>query len=417
MNKQKKDLVPELRFPEFKEKMPWTKLKIGKHLKESRIKGSTGDRAKKLTVKLWGNGVYAKDEGLKGSESTQYYLRSSGQFIYSKLDFLNQAFGVVPEYLNGYESTVDLPCFDVSNELDVRFLLEYVQRKDFYKKFGEIADGGRKAKRIQVETFLGFPILIPKIEEQQKIADCLASIDELITLHTQKFDALKTYKKGLMHQIFPAEGKTVPRLRFPEFRDNGEWIVTTIGSIGSISSGGTPSRTVSEYWNGNIPWVSTALIDFNEIQETNESITQKGLDNSSAKLFPVGTILMAMYGQGKTRGKVAKLVIKASINQACAAIKLKKGMNTEFVFQNLAGRYDEIRRISNSGGQENLSAGLIKNIPFTHPVIGSGEQERIANFMASIDEIILSEKEKVESLKKHKKGLIQKLFPIMDDTL
>lgn len=417
MSKQKNSLAPEVRFPEFKGESPWPQLKIGKHLKESRIKGSAGDKAKKLTVKLWGNGVYAKDDRLKGSENTQYYRRRSGQFIYSKLDFLNQAFGIVPEHLDGYESTVDLPCFDVSDELDVRFLLEYVQRKDFYKKFGEIADGGRKAKRIQVEAFLSFPIYIPKIEEQQKIADCLASIDKLITLHTQKLEALKAHKSGLMQQLFPAEGETVPKLRFPEFRNNGEWVVTTIDGIGSISSGGTPSRAVPEYWNGNIPWVSTTLIDFNEIKETNESITQKGLDNSSAKLFPAGTILMAMYGQGKTRGKVAKLVIKAAINQACAAIKLKKGMNTEFVFQNLAGRYDEIRRISNSGGQENLSAGLIKNIPFSHPIIGSGEQEKIASFMASMDEMIISEKEKVESLKEHKKGLVQKLFPVMDDAV
>ena len=85
-------------------------------------------------MKLWGKGVYEKEEYIQGSPNTQYYLRKSGQFIYSKLDFLNQAFGIIPVHLNGYESTVDLPCFDISNELNNKFLLEYIQRDDFYKK-------------------------------------------------------------------------------------------------------------------------------------------------------------------------------------------------------------------------------------------------------------------------------------------
>ncbi|MDZ5038365.1 restriction endonuclease subunit S, partial [Clostridium perfringens] len=133
--------------------------------------------------------------------------------------------------MEGYESTVDLPCFDVSEELDVRFLLEYVQRTNFYKKYGEIADGGRKAKRIQVDTFLGFPMYVPRILEQQKIADCLSSLDDLIIAEDKKLEALKAHRKGLMQKLFPAEGKTVPEWRFPEFRDCGEWGIYSLGGI------------------------------------------------------------------------------------------------------------------------------------------------------------------------------------------
>ena len=249
-------------------------------------------------------------------------------------------------------------------------------------------------------------------KEQQKIADCLSSLDELIAAQTKKFEALQSYKKGLMQNLFPAEGKTVPALRFPEFRDAGEWIASTIEEISSVASGGTPSRAKTEYWNGNIPWVSTTLIDFNKIKDTNELITETGLNNSSAKIFPEGTILMAMYGQGKTRGKVAMLGIKAAINQACAAISLKIGINKEFVFQNLASRYDEIRDISNKGGQENLSAALIKKIPFSYPDDERGcEQQKIADCLSSIDELITAQAQKIEDLKAHKKGLMQQLFP------
>mgnify|MGYP003615295019 FL=1 len=134
MNKKENLAVtPKFRFPEFLSEPVWSKVNIGEFLEESRIKGSKGDTAKKLTVKLWGNGVFEKQETLKGSENTQYFRRKSGQFIYSKLDFLNQAFGIIPNHLDNYESTVDLPCFDVSGKLDVRFLLEYVQQKNFYK--------------------------------------------------------------------------------------------------------------------------------------------------------------------------------------------------------------------------------------------------------------------------------------------
>lgn len=251
--------------------------------------------------------------------------------------------------------------------------------------------------------------------EQQKIADCFTSVDELITAETQKLVALKTHKKVLMQQLFPAVGESVPRIRFPEFQDKGDWVISTIGGVGEIASGGTPSRLMPEYWNGDIPWVSTTLIDFNVIEKVNEYITQDGLNNSSTKIFPQGTILMAMYGQGKTRGKVAVLGINAAINQACAAILLNEKINKEFFFQNLAARYDEIRKISNPGGQENLSAALIKQIPFSYPAIESGEQQKIADCLASVDELIIAQTQKIVALRNHKKGLMQQLFPAIDE--
>ena len=103
MNKKENLAVtPKFRFPEFLSEPVWSKVNIGEFLEESRIKGSKGDTAKKLTVKLWGNGVFEKQETLKGSENTQYFRRKSGQFIYSKLDFLNQAFGIIPNHLDNY---------------------------------------------------------------------------------------------------------------------------------------------------------------------------------------------------------------------------------------------------------------------------------------------------------------------------
>ncbi|WP_066835547.1 restriction endonuclease subunit S [Rufibacter ruber] len=183
-------------YPEWQEK------KLVELLTESRIKGSTGDKAKKLTVKLWGNGVFEKNEAISGSANTQYYIRKSGQFIYSKLDFLNCAFGIIPNELDAFESTVDLPCFDISTNLNSKFLLEYVKQKSFYKKFGDTADGSRKAKRIHADVFLQLSIQLPSIEEQNKISCFLKSIENKINLVTNQLEQTKQFKKGLLQQMF-----------------------------------------------------------------------------------------------------------------------------------------------------------------------------------------------------------------------
>jgi type I restriction enzyme S subunit len=201
--------------------------------------------------------------------------------------------------------------------------------------------------------------------------------------------------------------KNIPSLRFPEFKE--KWKMKKLGEVSEISSGGTPSRTNPNYWNGNIPWVSTTLIDFNIIEKTEELITAEGLKNSSAKLFPIGTLLMAMYGQGKTRGKVAILGIEASTNQACGAIMPNTNtLNSFFLFQNLSKRYDEIRDLSNQGGQENLSGGILKGIGISFPT--PKEQQKIATFLTAVDEKLQAMKQKKILLEQYKKGVMQQLF-------
>jgi len=124
-----------VRFPEFTE--PWRLRHFRDFLTESRIPGTHGKSAQKLTVKLYGKGVVAKQTKRQGSENTQYYKRLPGQFIYSKLDFLNGAFGIIPESLDGYESTLDLPAFDVDDSVDVQWFWYFCIRPDFYiKHFG-----------------------------------------------------------------------------------------------------------------------------------------------------------------------------------------------------------------------------------------------------------------------------------------
>ena len=191
-------VYPEIRFAGFTD--PWEQRKVGDFLSESRVKGNTGLNSRKLTVKLWGKGVIEKND-FGGSEHTQYFIRHKGQFIYSKLDFLNSAFGVIPEKLDGYESTADLPAFDLV-EMNPHFMFFTAVQEGFYLKHGSAADGSRKAKRIHVNTFLEMPIMVPTVAEQDFIVEYLQSLDCLITLHQRKLELLRNIKKSMLDKMF-----------------------------------------------------------------------------------------------------------------------------------------------------------------------------------------------------------------------
>ena len=188
--------VPKIRFSGFSD--DWEQRKVGNFLTESREVGHKGDVAHKMTVKLWSKGICEKNEA--GSSNTQYFIRHTGQFIYSKLDFLNCAFGVVPKNLESFETTADVPAFDC-NEINPYFMFYTAIQPAFYKKNGIIADGSRKAKRIHVETFLNMPFFIPNLEEQNKIVDALSSLDHLITLHQHKLFCAKNVMKYITTDI------------------------------------------------------------------------------------------------------------------------------------------------------------------------------------------------------------------------
>ncbi|MFI3211323.1 MAG: restriction endonuclease subunit S [Peptostreptococcaceae bacterium] len=387
--------APKLRFKEFTDN--WENKKLDNFLTESKIKGNTGEKAKKLTVKLWGKGVVPKQEIYNGSNNTQYYIRKSGQLIYGKLDFLNCAFGIIPSHLDKYESTIDAPAFDI-NDMNTSFLINKITQKKFYKKNGDIADGSRRAKRINSNIFLDMSIFVPSLEEQKKIGDFFTLIDEKIDLQTKKIESLEKYKKGLMQKIFKRE------LRFKDELGNDypEWETKKLGDICTFFSGGTPSTKNSSYYNGSIPFIRSGEISS---YTTELLLTEEGLNNSSAKLVEKGDLLYALYGA--TSGEVSISKINGAINQAILCIKSNK-INIYFLENILSYNKDNIITKLIQGGQGNLSANLIKSLSYEIPSLE--EQQKISNFLTSIDKKIELEKEKLNNLKLQKSGFLQKMF-------
>lgn len=166
------------------------------------------------------------------------------------------------------------------------------------------------------------------------------------------------------------------------------WTVEPLGGLARVYSGGTPSRAIGAYWGGSIPWVTTAEIDAGCITAARQTITEAGLAASAARIAARGTILLAMYGQGKTRGKAALLEIPAAMNQACAAIEVGRQLNTSYLLQFLSFNYDRIRAMSNAGSQENLSGALVRRIPVVVPPVS--EQVLIAEVLSDVDDLITS---------------------------
>ena len=186
-----------------------------------------------------------------------------------------------------------------------------------------------------------------------------------------------------------------------------QWGLSQIKDIASISSGSTPNRNNSEYWNGNIAWVTTGELSSGHVNHTSELITVKAVKETKMRIYPQGTLLMAMYGQGKTRGTVAILEIDAAVNQACAAITVKDG-KSKFLFYQLKNSYQDIRKLSNTGNQENLNADIIKT--YQVPWAPDEEQERISTILTTQDKVIELKEKRLAEKQRQKKYLMQQLL-------
>ncbi len=181
-----------------------------------------------------------------------------------------------------------------------------------------------------------------------------------------------------------------------------------LGEVAKVYSGGTPSRSVPRFWDGTIPWVTTAEIGDTPIVTTAERITEDGLRKSAAKLAPVGTLLMAMYGQGKTRGKTSILGIPAAMNQACAAIEPHAEVSPRYLLHYLQAHYEDIRSLSNSGSQENLSGKIVRQIPICYPELA--EQKRISAVLDAVSDAAASLEQLIAKKRAIKQGLVQQLL-------
>jgi len=316
--------------------------------------------------------VSAFEERLGASLTSGTYIEN-GDLLVAK---------ITPSFENGKQAIVDwkkpfgfattevIPLQEIEGVSDNCFLFHLLLHPAIRSDLAGKMDGTTGRQRLSKEVFGSRLIPLPPITEQRKIAAVLGLV-QWAQVQQEGLIALTTeLRKAFLHQIFTQGLRGEPQKQTEIGPVPQSWEVVTLSDVVKLQSGGTPTRAKPEYWTaGDIPWVKTGEIDYRVIRTTEERITREGLANSAAKVFPKGTLLMAMYGQGVTRGRVGLLGIDAATNQACAAItpRDEQRVSTQFIYHYLEFHYEDLRQMGHGANQRNLNAALIKGFRLSFP--------------------------------------------------
>lgn len=271
-----------------------------------------------------------------------------------------------------------------------------------------ITSGARSNGLLNIsrDTFFNVAIPTPSLREQQKIAECLSTLDELIGAESQKLDALKAHKKGLMQHLFPREGETLPRLRFPEFQSAPEWEEKSIGELGDVVTGSTPGTAKREYYDGDIPFVSPADIsELRFVETTKTTLTELGF----AETRPIRAGSVVFVCIGSTIGKVAQTRRNSATNQQINSVVPNSDHDDAFVYYALVQNADRVANLAGIHAVPIVNKSLFSSVLL--PVPKRNEQERIATCLSSLDDLISAQSDRLSALQTHKQGLLQQLFP------
>lgn len=348
---------------------------------------------KRVSISTIGKGVSVRDER-QGKEigTKKQYRINSGQFLVSKIDARNGAFGVVPLEAENAIITGNFWAYDVDyNLIDPHYLALITRTKEFTSFCEKASNGTTNRHYLQESLFLSQKIPLPSLEEQNKIiAAYNATIAQAKQYSTQAKDIDKQIEKYLQDELeietrdYTIEKQTDGFLHFINYSTIDKWgtdfMVKHINSSSSIkyktkkicqlcniSSGGTPNRGRKEYYGGNIPWIKTGELKNEILTDTEEKITPLGMNNSSAKLYPKGSLIVAMYGA--TIGKTAKLGVDATTNQACAVLFDidNKQIQTDYLWLYLQSQTDKLKAMAYGGAQPNINAGIVANYEIPLP--------------------------------------------------
>ena len=272
----------------------------------------------------------------------------------------------------------------------------------YYKVIKWASSEGSTISRLYNGIICDTEILLPPLEEQAAIAEALSDVDSLISSLQKLIEKKKAIKQGTMQELLTG------KKRLPEF--SGEWNQFRLGEMTEIYSGGTPSTTISEYWGGSIPWMSSGELNNKKIYDVEGRITQKGMQNSSAHLIPKYCVLIGLAGQGKTRGTAAYNYISLCTNQSIAAIYPNdKKFDSRFLYYIIDSMYESLRELSSGdGGRGGLTKGLISNLEIYMPEVP--EQQAVAQVLSDMDSEIEQLEKNLAKYQQIKQGMMQELL-------
>lgn len=419
---EKKSLIPALRFPEFRNDKEWDLESLSSFLAMPVTYGIV------TAGEFLSNGVpMVRGGDIKGgnvndnlpfvSEEKHYEYRRTilqrNDVIIALVGYPGEA-AVVPNNLVGANISRAVGLIRLKGSLSPKFLVSYLNSTEGRAVVLKPSAGSAQiVVNLKELNKLITPVPI-QLNEQQKIADCLSSLDDLITAQNQKVEALKQHKKSLMQHLFPAEGETIPKLRFPEFENDGEWneiklselletVIDNRGKTPPLSEGGYPLVEVNA--------LGQKSINYEKICKYVNEITYQSWFRGHVK---AGDVLFS------TVGAIAECSLVGSTNspviaQNIVGLRFNQSVQTEFAIYllTLEKNKEKFIRITMGAVQPSLKVSQMVHLKFMLPKLN--EQTKIAECLSSLDELITIQIQQLEAYKAHKKGLMQQLFPALDD--
>lgn len=421
---QKKSLVPALRFPEFRNAGEWVSTKFGE--RGEFTGGGTPSKSNDLYWQgniPWVSSSDIYDDSIHEFSVSRYITEDALKDSATKLIPENSILlvsrvgvGKLAISKNSVCTSQDFTNFTPIKD-DLIFLGYYI--KSITKALLAYSQG-MAIKGFTKDDISKLNVFIPSLKEQQKIADCLSSIDDLITAETQKLATLKEHKKGLMQQLFPAEGETVPKLRFPEFRDAGEWVNYFLVDIASekLSNGvfNDPDKVghgfklinvIDMYVDPYIDETKLSLLDISDAEFAKNKVLNGDIFFTRSSLVKEGIAQSSIY-----LGNAEDVTFDGHLIRLRPNKSILNNLFLHYALKSSVVRHQLISKGKTATmttiGQSDIAETKIQ-IP------EKDEQQKIADCLSSVDALITAQGEKIEALKLHKKGLMQQLFPSMDE--
>ena len=401
-------LVPKLRFPEFRTAVGWSR----KKLKDACEVNPSSSALPEMFVyidlesveagKLTARKVIAGDDAPSRAQRLLHPDDVIFQIVrpYQRNNFHFKA-------SDGLEYVASTGYAQLRAKDSADFLYQAVHVDGFVDRVIAKCTGS-SYPAINSSDLAEVPLALPKPDEQKKIADCLSSLHELIAAQARKVDALKTHKKGLMQQLFPIEGETQPRLRFPEFRDVGEWEKKKLGTVCDIQRGKFSHRPRNDpkFFGGKYPFIQTGDVvkSGGGSVIASQSLNEEGLTVS--KLFKPMIVLITIAAN---IGDTGLLQTEGCFTDSVVGLIPYKEVMPVFLELVMRGQKENLNKLATTGAQKNINNEILREVSVLLPSVP--EQQRIAHCLASLDDLITAATQEVETLKTHKKGLMQQLFP------
>lgn len=415
--------IPLLRFHEFQNEEEWKRYKLCNIAVKKREKNTQNFKLPIYTNSALCGVVnqeeYFDREIVTKDNLVNYSIVEYNDFVYNPR--ISLAAPVGPISRNKLSKGIMSPLYLIFkfNDGCIDFFEQYFKGNYWHEYIKAKANYGARFDRINIATsdFMDMPISYPCIKEQEKIAKCLLSLDKYIEATNQKLELLKKYKKGLIQKLFPAKGKTLPELRFPEFKNDGEWVINQLGTIGD-TYGGLSGKSAEDFGTGK-PFVTYKQV-FNSLGiDVAECQLVKIEDNEKQNNLQYGDVLITMSSEtpeevGYTAVVTNKNIPECYLNSFCFIYRLFEDEPIDANFLIYLFSSDVYRtsvvRIAQGITRFNISKTKFKEIELAIPE-NEDEQRKIAETLSTIDKQIAEYNKKIKTLELHKKGLMQQLFP------